>query len=298
MTDADMGVQLALAGGLAAACVVLIATLLLWRSERRRHRRLLDSLPQTAIAVFDRELRVRYAAGPALDLGGRAAPEAQGDSVLGNVPQAQREPLLNHYRAALRGEMRSFEYRSPTHRARVLGPRRAARRREGPRHAGALGRPRRLRAPPAGGPRRDQAGRAGRGHRRDQGARPQRRPDRRPHRGLRGRQQGRRRPGRRAVRARAQRHDADRQGQRRRRDHRLRAAVGRRGRRGRWPSPARRRCSSAAPAPSRRPIATSCSARTRAPSCGTRWSVTGPRSASSRSPGARRSPGSRCGSRP
>ncbi len=114
MTDADMGVQLALAGGLAAACVVLIATLLLWRSERRRHRRLLDSLPQTAIAVFDQKLRVRYAAGPALDLGGRAASEAQGDSVLGNVPQAQREPLLNHYRAALRGEMRSFEYRSPT----------------------------------------------------------------------------------------------------------------------------------------------------------------------------------------
>ena len=114
MTDADMGVQLALAGGLAVACVALIATLLLWRSERRRHRHLLDSLPQTAIAVFDQKLRVRYAAGPALDLGGRAAPEAEGDSVLGHVPQAQREPLLNHYRAALRGEMRSFEYRSPT----------------------------------------------------------------------------------------------------------------------------------------------------------------------------------------
>lgn len=114
MTDTDMGAELALAGGLAIVSLLLIAALLRLRSERRRHRRLLDSLPQTAIAVFDEDLRVRYAAGPALDLGGRAAPEVEGESVAGHVPQAQREPLLIHYRAALRGETRSFEYRSPT----------------------------------------------------------------------------------------------------------------------------------------------------------------------------------------
>ena len=94
------------------ACLLLIGTLLMLRSSRRRHRRLLDAIPQTAVAVYDRDLRVRYAAGPALDLGGRSAAEIEGKSLLGHVPQAQREPLLIHYRAALRGEQRSFEYRS------------------------------------------------------------------------------------------------------------------------------------------------------------------------------------------
>ena len=118
---------------------------------------------------------------PPLDLGGRAAPEAQGDSVLGNVPQAQREPLLNHYRAALRGEMRSFEYRSPTTGREYWGRAcRSATRRARVTRA-LLGRPSTSpSSPPAGDARRDQAGRAGGGHRRDQGARAQRRPDRAP----------------------------------------------------------------------------------------------------------------------
>ena len=78
-------------------------------------------LPQTAVAVFDHELRVRFAAGPALDIGGRAAEEVEGKPLLGHIPQAQREPLLIHYRAALRGEQRSFEYRSATHPAASTG---------------------------------------------------------------------------------------------------------------------------------------------------------------------------------
>ena len=38
--------------------------------------------------------------------------EVEGKFLLGHIPQAQREPLLIHYRAALRGEQRSFEYHS------------------------------------------------------------------------------------------------------------------------------------------------------------------------------------------
>ncbi len=109
-----MGAEAALGVGLGVACLLLIAALLALRSSRRRHRRLLDAMPQTAVAVFDQKLRVRYAAGPALDIGGRAAEEVEGKPLLGHVPQAQREPLLIHYRAALRGEQRSFEFRSAT----------------------------------------------------------------------------------------------------------------------------------------------------------------------------------------
>jgi diguanylate cyclase (GGDEF)-like protein len=36
-----------------------------------------------------------------------------GESVLGQLPKTQREPLMTHFRAALRGEQRSFEYLAP-----------------------------------------------------------------------------------------------------------------------------------------------------------------------------------------
>ena len=75
-----MGVDLALAGGLVTACLLLIAALRRLRSTERRHRSLFDHLPQTAVAVFDHDLRVRYAAGPALDLGGRTPAETEGAS--------------------------------------------------------------------------------------------------------------------------------------------------------------------------------------------------------------------------
>jgi len=109
-----MGAQAALGVGLGVASLLVIATLLALRSSRRAQRRLLDAMPQTAIAVYDHKLRVRQAAGTALDLGGRLAEEVEGKPLLAHVPQAQREPLLIHYRAALRGEQRSFEFRSPT----------------------------------------------------------------------------------------------------------------------------------------------------------------------------------------
>jgi diguanylate cyclase (GGDEF)-like protein/PAS domain S-box-containing protein len=108
-----MGVlELALAGGLALACLLLIVALLHLRSADRRHRAVLASLPQTAVAAFDHELRVVFAAGSSADFAGRTPEEIEGKFLLGHIPQAQREPLLLHYRAALRGEQRSFEYHS------------------------------------------------------------------------------------------------------------------------------------------------------------------------------------------
>jgi diguanylate cyclase (GGDEF)-like protein len=86
----------------------------LWRQHRtvRRQRGVLDRLPQTALTAFDRDLRVTYSGGSSAGISGAKADEG-GSRLLHQLPQAQREPLLNHFRAALRGEQRSFEYRSP-----------------------------------------------------------------------------------------------------------------------------------------------------------------------------------------
>lgn len=124
-----MGVsELAFFGASALACAALLALLaaLLWvRSTKRKHRALLDQLPQTALAVFDHDMRVRLAAGGALlGITNKPRDEIEGCFVLGQVPKVQRESLLIHFRAALRGEQRSFEYRSPLsgrdHWVRVL----------------------------------------------------------------------------------------------------------------------------------------------------------------------------------
>ncbi len=103
---------LVLAGLLAVVSVVLIWTMLQLRAVDRRHRALLDNIPQTTITVFDHDLRVRFAGGAAADFGGHTPSEVEGKFLLGHIPQAQREPLLIHFRAALRGEQRSFEYHS------------------------------------------------------------------------------------------------------------------------------------------------------------------------------------------
>ncbi len=193
-------VELALACALLVACVLLAAAL--WRLRAaRRHRQLLDHLPQTVVAAFDRELRVTLAAGAGLALGERRAEDIVGSFLLGDVPQAEREPLLIHYRAALRGERRSFEYRSAKtgrdywvrlvpltdRHGEITGGLSVALDLSGLRQH----RPR-PRAP---------RGRGHRGHRRDPGARAQRRQRRCPDGGMRGRARGRRRTGRRSVRA-------------------------------------------------------------------------------------------------
>ena len=104
--------ELLLAGLLALVSLVLILTMAQLRATDRRHRTLLDHIPQTTITVFDHDLRVRFAGGAAADFGGRTPNEVEGKFLLGHIPQAQREPLLIHFRAALRGEQRSFEYHS------------------------------------------------------------------------------------------------------------------------------------------------------------------------------------------
>ena len=108
----ETGVDSALAVGLAVAVLLLIAAMLRLRAVTRRHRALISNLPQSALTIFDHDLRVRYAGGSSADFAGRSPDKIRGKFVLGDVPQAQREPLLIHYRAALRGEQRSFEYHS------------------------------------------------------------------------------------------------------------------------------------------------------------------------------------------
>ena len=58
--------ELLLAGLLAIVSVVLILTMLQLRATDRRHRTLLDHIPQTTITVFDHDLRVRFAGGALL----------------------------------------------------------------------------------------------------------------------------------------------------------------------------------------------------------------------------------------
>ena len=125
-------------------------------AERRRHRRLLDSLPQTAIAG------VRSEAAGALRRRPRARPRRAGCPGGGGRVGARQHPPGPARAPAQplpgRAAGRAALVRVPLahDRARVLGSGRAARRREGPGHAAALvGRPRHVRAPPAGDPRRD-----------------------------------------------------------------------------------------------------------------------------------------------
>jgi diguanylate cyclase (GGDEF)-like protein/PAS domain S-box-containing protein len=109
-----MGVaDLAVAGGVAIAVSLLIVVLWRTRSSARRSRALIDQLPQSVLTVYDHDLKVRFVGGGAsADLAGRTPREVRGRFLLGHVPPAQRQPLQQHFEAALRGEQRSFEYRS------------------------------------------------------------------------------------------------------------------------------------------------------------------------------------------
>ncbi len=98
----------------AIAIALGIAAGLAWRirDSERRYRLVLDRMPATAIAVFDRELRFRFAAGPALKQSGWHSPNVKGKKLGELFPATEADALAVHYRAALRGETRSFEYRS------------------------------------------------------------------------------------------------------------------------------------------------------------------------------------------
>ena len=101
----------AIAVGVIALCVAIGVSL--WaRRRERRYRQLLERMPATAVAIFDRELRFKYVAGPALRQSGWHSADAQGKKLDQVFAATEADALAVHYRAALRGEMRSFEYRS------------------------------------------------------------------------------------------------------------------------------------------------------------------------------------------
>jgi diguanylate cyclase (GGDEF)-like protein/PAS domain S-box-containing protein len=109
----NLGVNdVALAAGLALACLLLALTLWRLRTIKRSYRRLFDNLPQSAVMVFDRDLRVKVAAGPALAQFGLLDGKVEGRPLRDLIPQAQGDALSSHFAAALRGEKRSFEYHS------------------------------------------------------------------------------------------------------------------------------------------------------------------------------------------
>ncbi|MFL5871204.1 MAG: diguanylate cyclase [Solirubrobacterales bacterium] len=101
-----------LCGGIALAWVVALLAVLWARREKRRHRRLFEHLPQTGVTVYDRDLRIRFAAGSALRHVGWEPSEIEGKRLPDLMVDPQGEALIAHQVAALRGEQRSFEYHS------------------------------------------------------------------------------------------------------------------------------------------------------------------------------------------
>jgi diguanylate cyclase (GGDEF)-like protein/PAS domain S-box-containing protein len=81
------------------------------RSEAR-YRTVLENLPEMAITTFGRDLRVDYTAGEALTNTGRSAEEFVGRTLSEVLPPEHAELLETNFRAALRGERRSLDYRS------------------------------------------------------------------------------------------------------------------------------------------------------------------------------------------
>jgi len=99
----------------AAAAVATVVTVLLARrslARERGYREMLDQLPNTSLACFDRDLRLRIAVGEGLrdrDVDGMI-----GRSVAELVPDTPRSArLIDQYRATLAGEEQVFEYVDP-----------------------------------------------------------------------------------------------------------------------------------------------------------------------------------------
>lgn len=80
--------------------------------DARRYRLLLEHLPQTAIVVFDHDLRLELVTGPALQDAGLQAGDVEGRLLEDVVPATTARVLARHYRRALAGECVSLEYRS------------------------------------------------------------------------------------------------------------------------------------------------------------------------------------------
>ncbi len=105
--------EVALAVGFALACLIAGLAISHLRASVRRQRLLFESLPQMGVVVFDRDLRVRFAAGPVVRQVGWQPLAVEGKSLLELFPPAHAQALETNFRAALRGETRSFEYHPP-----------------------------------------------------------------------------------------------------------------------------------------------------------------------------------------
>jgi diguanylate cyclase (GGDEF)-like protein/PAS domain S-box-containing protein len=80
------------------------------RRSEQRYRTLANSLPQTSVVTYDRDLRFTLAAGPALKEAGVESREVEGRGLADVVDGSELAMLEPLYRAPLRGESRSIEY--------------------------------------------------------------------------------------------------------------------------------------------------------------------------------------------
>ncbi len=78
----------------------------------RRYRTLLEHLPQTAVVVFDKDLRIELVTGSALRETGLDAEPTERLRLKDIVPPDTAAVLARHYRRALAGEEVSLDYRS------------------------------------------------------------------------------------------------------------------------------------------------------------------------------------------
>ena len=103
---------IAIAAGVAAVVAVVVVAGMRARTADLHYRLLLENLPQTAVVLFDHDLRFQLIAGGALQSSEVDPGEVQGKLLSEVVPGEQGDVLARHYRAALRGESRSIEYSS------------------------------------------------------------------------------------------------------------------------------------------------------------------------------------------
>jgi len=78
--------------------------------EERYYRTLADALPNGAVALFDTDLRYTIVGGAVFDDLSLVPAEMEGKSLTAVHSAAYREAYLDHYRAALDGETRTFEF--------------------------------------------------------------------------------------------------------------------------------------------------------------------------------------------
>ncbi len=82
------------------------------RAAEDRYRLVADHMPETALALYDRDLRIQLLAGPVLAETDVAREEVEGRTLEEIMPGPRGRWLAELYRSALEGEPRSVEYES------------------------------------------------------------------------------------------------------------------------------------------------------------------------------------------